>query len=850
MNSAFGRLRLVRSAALALRRDRRRAARRRRQSHHRDLQPAVARRASAADHQGAEVRPGQRPRHLVPGAHAGRLHHAVQLRRVQGRRQRRRCSRRPRRHARRQGEVPVQPVRLLGRGRDLAARGQDAQGSRGQGDRRRARHHQLQMFEFFAKKQGVDVSKFKVVNTATPGLVSYAIADRADAMQLWEPAYTLLMAKKPGIRTLDLGIEKTWKEFAGGEPHSLSRRRRACRMGRRESRRWCKKLYATYKAAAEWIAEESGRGRAADRRRRRRRPSRRRMASLIRANDRLGISLVGGRRNPQGDRGRLQGRRRRRLFQQDAVGRPRSTTSRCNERNARSHAQICNGAASTFVLPGAVADRVVFLSALSVSAGAGRSSARTIRFSSTWPLMVEVLETAARIFAGLFGAFMLGGMLALLIGRSPRVESYITPVLMFLQGIPALSWVVIAVIWFHGSEFRIFFIMVITTLPAFTFQILDAYRSMSKDLFEMTMSFRPSALDAVPRADRADHRSGHPHRLEGQSRQCRARRGGGGAGRRDRRRRLSAAAPAAIVRHGGRHRLDAAARAVRAGRAADHQRDRELGCCATAPCRSGRCDRCERRHRSSASTMSSRCFRAPDGTRRPSSRSTGCRSRSRKGEIVAVLGKTGCGKSTMFNLLSGLIEPTSGKVEVIGHEPFREFDFFRGKIGIVFQNDRLMPWRTALDNVLLGLADPRHATPARGRSDGAALAGAARPDRPRERLSARAVRRHAPARLDRARLRGRAGILLCDEPFSSLDEMTARDLRAEFVRLVQAEPARPRCSSPITSTRRWTSATASWCSTARRGSPTRRGSTPASASKPATRCKTTSCGCLSADTVS
>jgi ABC-type nitrate/sulfonate/bicarbonate transport system permease component len=52
--------------------------------------------------------------------------------------------------------------------------------------------------------------------------------------------------------------------------------------------------------------------------------------------------------------------------------------------------------------------------------------------------------------------------------------------------------VVVAVIWFHGSEFRIFFIMVITTLPAFTFQILDAYRSMSKDLFEMTMSFRPS----------------------------------------------------------------------------------------------------------------------------------------------------------------------------------------------------------------------------------------------------------------------------------------------------------------------------------------------------------------------
>src|SRR5260370_24948075 len=72
------------------------------------------------------------------------------------------------------------------------------------------------------------------------------------------------------------------------------------------------------------------------------------------------------------------------------------------------------------------------------------------------------------------------------------------------------------------------------------------------------------------------------------------------------------------------------------------------------------------------------------------------------GEIVAVLGKTGCGKSTMFNLIAGLIEPTSGEVVVSGHNPFRDFELFRGKIGIVFQNDRLMPCRTALRNLLLG----------------------------------------------------------------------------------------------------------------------------------------------------
>jgi len=116
---------------------------------------------------------------------------------------------------------------------------------------------------------------------------------------------------------------------------------------------------------------------------------------------------------------------------------------------------------------------------------------RTVEVLITGSLLVDVLLTAWRIFGGLFGAFILGGVLALVIGQSRTMENYITPVLTFFQGIPALSWVVFAIIWFHGIEFRVLFIMVMTTLPAFTFQILDAFRSMSKDLFEMTMSFRP-----------------------------------------------------------------------------------------------------------------------------------------------------------------------------------------------------------------------------------------------------------------------------------------------------------------------------------------------------------------------
>ncbi|MFZ0069320.1 MAG: ABC transporter ATP-binding protein [Pseudolabrys sp.] len=155
-----------------------------------------------------------------------------------------------------------------------------------------------------------------------------------------------------------------------------------------------------------------------------------------------------------------------------------------------------------------------------------------------------------------------------------------------------------------------------------------------------------------------------------------------------------------------------------------------------------------------------------------------------KGEIVAVLGKTGCGKSTMFNIVAGLIEPSSGEAKVIGRDPFREFDFFRGKIGIVFQNDRLMPWRSALDNVRLGLqildTDPKQAEDtARAWLKRLGLAGHEN-DYPHA-LSGGMRQRVSIARAFAVD----PEILLCDEPFSSLDEMTARDLRAEFERLVR-----------------------------------------------------------------
>jgi NitT/TauT family transport system substrate-binding protein len=146
------------------------------------------------------------------------------------------------------------------------------------------------MSQFFAKKMGVDISKVQVVNTATPGLVGYAVADRADAVQLWEPAYTLLKAKKPDVRMLDINMAATWKTFAGGE--------RIPYLGLAAHDDWIAqnealipKLYATYKEAGDFIAahpEEAAaviapkstpEDRAA-------------LVSLIKANDRLGMNVV------------------------------------------------------------------------------------------------------------------------------------------------------------------------------------------------------------------------------------------------------------------------------------------------------------------------------------------------------------------------------------------------------------------------------------------------------------------------------------------------------------------------------------------------------------------------------
>lgn len=149
----------------------------------------------------------------------------------------------------------------------------------------------FQMFAFLAKKLGADVEKMKVVNTAPPGLVGYAVADRAAAVQMWEPAYTLLKAKKPGIRLLDLSMDKSWKAFAGGTEIPY--------LGIAAHTDWIEanqavipKLYAAYKAAGEFIVknpEEAAKliapKSSAD--------DQAALVTLIKSNDRLGMNVAG-----------------------------------------------------------------------------------------------------------------------------------------------------------------------------------------------------------------------------------------------------------------------------------------------------------------------------------------------------------------------------------------------------------------------------------------------------------------------------------------------------------------------------------------------------------------------------
>src|SRR3954471_17779706 len=68
-------------------------------------------------------------------------------------------------------------------------------------------------------------------------------------------------------------------------------------------------------------------------------------------------------------------------------------------------------------------------------------------------------------------------------------------------------------------------------------------------------------------------------------------------------------------------------------------------------------------------------------------------------DFVSIIGPSGCGKTTVFNIIAGLVDPDEGTLLYRG----QEVDSLRGRVGYMMQKDLLFPWRTVLENVLLGL---------------------------------------------------------------------------------------------------------------------------------------------------
>jgi NitT/TauT family transport system ATP-binding protein len=152
-----------------------------------------------------------------------------------------------------------------------------------------------------------------------------------------------------------------------------------------------------------------------------------------------------------------------------------------------------------------------------------------------------------------------------------------------------------------------------------------------------------------------------------------------------------------------------------------------------------------------------------------------------RGEFVSVVGPTGCGKSTLLNVAAGLLEPSSGTVEVFG-ERLRAADGVNRRAGYMFQADALMPWRTGIGNVVAGLefrGVPSAQAVAQGEEWLRRVGLAGFGDRYPHQMSGGMRKRLALAQT----LILSPDILLMDEPFSALDVQTRQLMENELLAL-------------------------------------------------------------------
>jgi NitT/TauT family transport system ATP-binding protein len=149
-----------------------------------------------------------------------------------------------------------------------------------------------------------------------------------------------------------------------------------------------------------------------------------------------------------------------------------------------------------------------------------------------------------------------------------------------------------------------------------------------------------------------------------------------------------------------------------------------------------------------------------------------------KQELVGILGPSGCGKTTLLRIIAGLEQPTEGEVLLDGEAVSKQ----GARMGMIFQEHALLPWRSVLDNVSLGLEIQQ--MPLKDREEKAmrylefvGLQGSAH-SRPYE-LSGGMLQRAAVARS----LVLEPSLLLMDEPFSALDPQTRKQIQEDIIRI-------------------------------------------------------------------
>lgn len=151
------------------------------------------------------------------------------------------------------------------------------------------------------------------------------------------------------------------------------------------------------------------------------------------------------------------------------------------------------------------------------------------------------------------------------------------------------------------------------------------------------------------------------------------------------------------------------------------------------------------------------------------------------GQFLAIVGKSGCGKSTLLRLLVGLDGPTTGRIEFIGRDGAAAAPSSR----IVFQEPRLLPWASVIDNVIVGLGEGVDRREARRRAE-AALAEVQLGEKAGEWPSRLSGGQRQRAALARAMI-SQPGFLALDEPLGALDALTRITMQALIERVWQEQ---------------------------------------------------------------